>query len=323
MNVVKITKESGIPLIGVIQFGIIDRRTNLIQIRPTTYCNLKCKFCSTSAGVHPVEYEVELNYLIEWVKHVIKLKECDEIEANIDSVGEPSTYPNLIELIEGLKKIPEIKLISMQTNGTLLTKEKIIELEKAGLNRINLSIHSLNEGLAKELADVHFYDIKKIIEIAEFIKKTKVELNLTPVYIPKINDEEIPKIIELAKSLDCNVLIQKYETYKYSRKIRKANDLTFYKFYKKIEEWEKKYNLKLKYTNFKFNIKNTKSLEKVFEKNEITKAKIILPGWYKNQMIASVKNRLITILDCKKHLNSKVRIKILNNDNNIYLAKQV
>ena len=210
----------------------------------------------------------------------------------------------------------------MQTNGTLLTKEKIKSLEKAGLNRINLSIHSLNKTLAKELADVNFYDIKKIIKIAKFIKETKIELNLTPVYIPKINDEEIPKLIELAKSLDCNILIQKYETYKYSRKIRKANDLTFYKFYKKIEEWERMYNIKLRYTNFKFNIKKTKSLEKVFDRNEITKADIVLPGWYKDQMIASARNRLITILDCKKPINSKVRIKIMNNDNNIYLAKQ-
>ena len=149
-----------------------------------------------------------------------------------------------------------------------------------------------------------------------------MELNLTPVYIPKINDEEIPKLIKLAKSLDCNILIQKYETYKYSRKIRKANDLTFYKFYKKLEEWEKEYNIKLKYNSFKFNIKKTKPLEKAFDINEVIVAEIILPGWYKNQMIASSRNRLITILDCKKPLNSKIRIKIINNDNNIYLAKQ-
>src|SRR3989338_5362142 len=268
MEIIKITKESRIPLIGVIQFGIIDRRTNLIQIRPTTCCNLKCKFCSTSAGIHPVEYEVNPDYLINWIKQIIKIKECNEIEANIDSVGEPTAYPNLIELIEGLKKIPEIKLISMQTNGTLLTKEKIKSLEKAGLNRINLSIHSLNKTLAKELADVNFYDIKKIIKIAKFIKETKIELNLTPVYIPKINDEEIPKLIELAKSFDCNILIQKYETYKYSRKIRKANDLTFYKFYKKLEEWEREHDIKLRYNGFNFNIKKTKSLEKVFDRNE-------------------------------------------------------
>jgi len=321
MNVVKITKESGIPLIGVIQFGIIDRRTNLIQIRPTTYCNLKCKFCSTSAGVHPVEYEVELNYLIEWVKHVIKLKECDEMEANIDSVGEPSTYPNLIELIKELNKIKEIKFISMQTNGTLLTKEKIKELEKAGLNRINMSIHSLDENTAKALADVHFYNIKKIIEIAKFIKKTKIELNLTPVYIPNINDEEIPKLIYLAKQLNCNILIQKYEVYKYSKKIKKAKDITWYNFYKKLEEWEKEFNIKLKYGHFKFNIKKTKPLEKVFEINDIIPVKIMLPGWYKNQMIASSRGRLITILDCSKSLNSKIRVKIISNDNNIYLAK--
>ena len=108
MDIVKIIKESGIPLIGVIQFGIIDRRTNLIQIRPSTSCNLNCTFCSTDAGIHgkhSVQYEIEYNYLIEWVKGIIKLKECEEIEANIDSVGEPALYHDLIKLIKELKSL--------------------------------------------------------------------------------------------------------------------------------------------------------------------------------------------------------------------------
>lgn len=313
----KITKD--IPLLGVIQFGIIDRRTNLLQIRPTTKCNLRCRFCSTAAGKHTVEYEISANYLIEWVKYIIKLKECNEIEANIDSVGESTTYPELIDLIKGLKKLPEIKLISMQTNGILL---KIKELEKAGLNRINLSIHALDKDLAKKLSGTE-YNIDNILKTIKEIKKTKIELNLTPVYLPKVNDQEIHKLIKLAKSLKCNILIQKYETYRYSRKLKKADRISWYKFYKQLEEWEKEYNVKLKYGNFKYNIKKAKSIPKIFEKNENITAEIILPGWYKDQMIATAKNRLITIQNCNKKIHSKVRIKVINNDNNIYLAKQV
>ena len=46
---VYVHKNSGIPLIGTAYFGLIDRGTNLIEIRPLTGCNLSCIFCSVDA----------------------------------------------------------------------------------------------------------------------------------------------------------------------------------------------------------------------------------------------------------------------------------
>ena len=140
-GIITIDKASGIPLIGLIHIGVIDRGSNLLQVRATTACNMKCTFCSTSANspIHPYNYQVELNYLLETIKEVINLKDNQVREINIDSVGEPTAYPQLIELVKGCKAIPEIEFISMQTNGTLLNKEKIKALEEAGLGRINFS----------------------------------------------------------------------------------------------------------------------------------------------------------------------------------------
>ncbi|MFB6216441.1 MAG: radical SAM protein, partial [Candidatus Aenigmatarchaeota archaeon] len=45
-NLVYINQGSEIPLLGHIAFGLIDRGTNLIQVRPITGCNLKCIYCS-------------------------------------------------------------------------------------------------------------------------------------------------------------------------------------------------------------------------------------------------------------------------------------
>jgi len=44
-------KNSGIPLIGSNSFGLIDRNTSIIDIRPITSCNLNCIFCSVDAGL--------------------------------------------------------------------------------------------------------------------------------------------------------------------------------------------------------------------------------------------------------------------------------
>ena len=207
-GLIKITKESGIPLLGLIHIGVIDRGSSLLQVRASTYCNMKCTFCSTAANsfeIHPYNYEVELNYLVDWIKEVIKLKDNQVNQINIDSVGEPTAYPKIIELIKEVKKIPEMNIVTMQSNGTILNKEKIKLLEEAGLNRINLSVHSLNQEQSKELFGSTNYNLNRILETCKLINESKIELNLTPVYLPKANDEEIGKYF--------NKTIKKLEIY--------------------------------------------------------------------------------------------------------------
>jgi len=319
-NIIKITKESGIPLIGVIPFGLIDRGSSLIQIRPNTQCNLKCQFCSTSANdpdTHPFNYEVEWSYLLDWVKQVVEFKNID-IEANLDSCGEITLYKDLIKLVKGLKNIKQIKKISMQTNSLLLNESFIKELEKAGLDRINLSIHSLNQETASKLACTP-YNLNHILKIIDLIKNSKINLCLTPVYIPGYEQDMID-LIKFAKQNSIEIAIQKYETYKYSRRL-KVKEQTFYNFYKKLTAWEKEFDIKLKYGPRDFNIIRTKKLPLVFKKGDKIQAKIVLPGWYKNQMIAYCKNRLITIINCNKNINDTVKAEILDAKNELYIAK--
>ncbi|MEK6974500.1 MAG: radical SAM protein [Nanoarchaeota archaeon] len=326
VNIIKIDKESGIPLIGVIAFGIIDRGTNMLQVRATTACNEKCPFCSTNANnfsIHPNNYIVDPDYLIEWLKYVIKLKECDDIEVNYDSVGEPSSYQHLIYLISEISKIPEVKKISMQTNGTLLNDKKILELERAGLNRINLSVNTLDPEQAKLLSGYEIYDIEKIKGLAKFIKTTGIELLIAPVWLPKINDQGIIDLIKFCKDINCLIGIQKYEVYKYSRKMKKAKQVNFYKFYRQLEIWEKEFDIRLKIDSKDYKLHKAKRIPVDFEVNEIVRASIVAPGWIKNQMIAVAKNRCITIDNCTLPIKNTAKIKITENKNSIYLARLI
>jgi len=311
---------------GAIQFGIIDRGTNLLQIRATSVCNLSCPFCSTDAGpnskTHNTTYSVDIDYLIDWVKEVVKYKGEKEIEANLDSVGEPFAHKNFIELVEKIGEINGIYKISMQSNGTLLTKEKIDELDKIGIPmRINLSIHSTEKESAKELAGNNSYEINHIVEMARYINlKKNIELLLAPVWLSGKNDEQIDNIIELSKELKCLIGIQKYEIYKYSRKMKKMKNLTFWKFYKKLEEWEKNHNTSLKLNSDIFKFRKLPRFPKTMDINQKIYAKIKIPGWTKDQMIGIANNRCITINKCKQPIGSTVKIKIVQNKNNIYLA---
>src|SRR3989344_9271978 len=130
-SLVKIDDSSGIPLIGALSFGIIDRGSNLIQVRASTFCNMNCQFCSTDGGPYSKRisnYQVDVNYVLKWIKEVVEFKDCD-VEINIDSVGEPSAYPQLSELVKGVRALDKVKVVSMQSNGTLFNEKMIKDLE--------------------------------------------------------------------------------------------------------------------------------------------------------------------------------------------------
>ena len=87
------------------------------------------------------------------------------VECHIDSPGEPTLYPDIVALVEWLKQIKEVAVVSMQSNGTLLDPNLIKSLEEAGLDRINLSIHALEPTKAAYLAGVPWFDIEKVKEV--------------------------------------------------------------------------------------------------------------------------------------------------------------
>ena len=207
-----IHQNSNIPLIGHNAIGLIDRNTSIIEVRVITGCNLDCIYCSVTQDLRPVDFVVEKDYLVKEFKKLVEFKEIDNIEAHIGTQGEPLLYKPLPELIKDLSAIPEVSTIALDTNGTLLTKNKVDELVDAGLTRFCFSINALDQELAEIIANCP-YNLKHIIDIINYISKKDCELILTPVWIHDINDQEIPKLIELSKELGCNIGIQNFLNY--------------------------------------------------------------------------------------------------------------
>jgi len=314
-----IHKNSGIPLIGSISFGIVDRNTNLIEIRPITICNLDCIYCSVDSSKRVIDYVVEKDYLVEEVKKIINFKEDNDIEININPQGEPLLYEPLEELIKDLKNLKQVKRISIDTNGTPLTKKKIDNLVKAGLTHINLSLNALDQKIAEKMAN-RPYNVKKILEIAKYCSK-KLKLRLSPVWLPGYNDNEIEKIILFAKSINASLGIQNFLNYKFGK--NPVKQMPFDEFYKKLKELEKKHNVKLILTKEDCGIKKTKPLPKPLKKGQIIKAKIMLQGRLKNEKIAVFNNRTIAIPNCFKSIGATARIRITRTKHNIFIGELV
>lgn len=321
-----------IPLFGCIAFGIIDRGTNVLQVRPFSECPLSCVFCSTDAGPHSKRrisaYMVDLPQLLSAFEWAALYKEIKDIEAHIDTVGEPAMYPQLIELVEGLSGNNHVKVVSMQTNGALLNTKLIDELEAAGLSRINMSIESLDSGLAKRIAGTDSYNLERVIENAEYIaKNTSIDLLIAPVWLPGINDDEIPKLIEFALRIGAGkrwpaLGIQKFLPHKYGRK-PDIRVMGWEVFYARLREWEKAYNTKLVLAPQDFGSYQCKAIPRVFKRYEKVKVNVVGPGWMRGEKLAVARDRVITVVDADRiPVGAEVFVRMERVVDGIYIAKK-
>jgi len=149
----------------------------------------------------------------------------------------------------------------MQSNGTLFNEKIIKDLENAGLTRINLSLHTLDKEKGKLLFGMPTYNLDKVLENVMLINESKIELCLTPVLIPGVNEDDVKGVIKFSKELKCRIGIQKYEVHKTGRKMKNVKEMTYWKFYKKLEEWEKEFDVKLELLSNKQIGENTILLE--------------------------------------------------------------
>jgi len=322
-EVIRIGDEFPLPLIGHIAFGLIDRGTNVIQVRPISGCPLNCIYCSVDEGpksrTRKREFFVELEYLMMWAGGVAKYKNINDLQWHIDCAGEATLYKDLVGLIKRLKEIKNTSIVSIETRGTLLNKRKVRELADAGLDRVNISVDSLDDELAKEIAGTSSYDVNKVINVLHNFIDSNVGVVLAPVWVPGINDNEMPKIINLGKEIGASFGIQNYEIHKYGRKVKGVKALSFHKFFEKLRRLEKKFNVKLKMDLSDFNIHRAKRIPTVFKRYEKTSCELKCPGWIEGETIGVARDRCIAVYNIFKSMG-KAKIKILRTKDNIYLA---
>jgi uncharacterized Fe-S cluster-containing radical SAM superfamily enzyme len=315
-----IHKNSGIPLIGTNYFGVIDRGTNTLEIKPLTSCNISCIFCSVDEGPHSrrkVDFVIEKDYLVQEFRKVVEYKGVDDIDAHINSQGEPTLYGDLVGLVEDVMAVPGVATSSIDTNGLMLNKQLIDELAEAGLSRIHLSLHALDQEMANKLAGFP-YNVKRVLEMAAYACR-KMDLIITPVWLPRYNDLELPKLAKFAEEIGAGkscppIGIQNFLPYKMGR--NPVKEASFDEFFRRMRELESEFGVKLLYTEG-FNMHPVKELPKPFKKGQIVQAEIRLPGRIGNEKLAVAKGRVISVLGCNKK-QGMVRVRIRRTKHNIF-----
>lgn len=319
------------PLIGSVSFGVIDRGTNVIQVRASTSCPLSCIFCSTDAGPcsrrRRAEYIVDLDHMMEWVRGLVAVK-GKGVEAHIDTVGDPLTYPRLVDLVSAIADLSGVETISLQTHGHLMSGNLISNLAEAGLDRVNLSIDSMDPDLAKKLSGSESYDLQKIIDNALYlVENTSIDLLLAPVWVHPLNDSQLEDLVDLAMKLGAGkkwppLGIQKCDFHRFGRRTKEMRQVSWYAFYRRMRELEKESGVKMVLRPSDFGIRGAPSVAVPFNRGEKLSVRVIGPGWLKGESLASTKDSkwAVTVVGHELPADEEVHVRLLRTKDNILIG---
>ena len=114
-----------------------NRTINYLRISVTDRCNFRCRYCVPSTPFTVIEHEKIARY--EEILRIVRLA-CDLGITKIRITGgEPFVRKDILSFLEQLCAIDRLKDISITTNGSLLTREKIEKLISLGIKRLNFS----------------------------------------------------------------------------------------------------------------------------------------------------------------------------------------
>ena len=126
-----------IPDILVDSFG---RRHNNLRVSVTDRCNLRCVYCMPEEVTFLPRAELLTFEEIERVARVATTLGVNKVRL---TGGEPLLRRDLPRLVERLANVPGLSDVGLTTNGILLAREAR-RLREAGLERINISLDTMN-----------------------------------------------------------------------------------------------------------------------------------------------------------------------------------
>jgi MoaA/NifB/PqqE/SkfB family radical SAM enzyme len=196
---------------------------NVVLFSVTDHCNARCEFCSfwrKKGSGFPKKEAIK--------KITTDLKNKLNCKFLTITGGEPLTYPHVFDLLEGATGAGMITLLT--TNGSLLNKDMILKLEKAGLKIIALSIDHYDESVVfknRKIPDL----LKKIEENIGLLKKANMIIQ-AGVTIGRHNVSDLRKITDFSLSIGvdelyfCLPMMSTESTYAIGSRFSKTIDLS-------------------------------------------------------------------------------------------------
>jgi len=180
------------------------RTITYLRLSLTERCTLKCTYCRAAEGDCPKKSELTQEEFLRITRAFAKI--------GVNKVrltgGEPMLRRDLLSIISGIRAIPEIREITMTTNGQHLPGQSVA-LKAAGLDRLNISVDSLKpEKFAEITGGGSLTRVLTGIEEAFAAGFPSVKLNV--VLLRGVNDDETDDFIALTRDRNIQVRFIEY-----------------------------------------------------------------------------------------------------------------
>jgi GTP 3',8-cyclase len=173
------------------------RQITDLRISVTDRCNFRCVYCRSA---NP-ENHVPSAHLLTWDEYerLARIMVPMGIRKVRVTGGEPLVRAGVEDFVARLKAIG-VQDVSMTTNGYLLA-ERCDRLVAAGMNRINISLDSLDRGKFERITRTKTFDeVIAGIDAAQASALRPVKVNA--VLVRGINDDEVEAFAQFARDRD-------------------------------------------------------------------------------------------------------------------------
>ena len=167
------------------------RKIHYLRISLTDHCNLRCIYCMPEDQTFRPNADLLQDDEILLLTQLFASLGFDKIRL---TGGEPTVRAHVVDIVRGIASTPGVRSVSMTTNGVLLSR-LAKPLAEAGLQRVNISIDTLNPAKFKRLT--RWGDIEDVWEgilAAEQAGLTPIKLNA--VVVKGYNE---PDVVDLAR----------------------------------------------------------------------------------------------------------------------------
>lgn len=170
---------------------LLKRPLRDLRISVTDKCNFRCQYCMPAEIFGPDYQFLPQNELLsfEEITRLTRIFVGLGVEKIRITGGEPLMRKDLSLLIEMLHQVEGVRDIAMTTNGSLLAKH-IDQLKGAGLQRVTISLDSLNEERFGKM-NGRGYSISSVLEGIKAAEQAGLKVKINMVVQKGVNDQDI------------------------------------------------------------------------------------------------------------------------------------
>lgn len=184
-----------------------SRKLRDVRISVTDRCNFRCAYCMPKE-IYNSEYQFFKKNEILSFEEIIRLS---KIFSSLGTKkirltgGEPLLRKNIHILVKHLKEIENISDISMTTNGVLLSEKKASLLKESGLDRLTVSLDTLNPENFSEISGSKYSPENVLEGINNAINAGFENIKINMVVKKNVNHKDIIPLLEKFSGTGCIV----------------------------------------------------------------------------------------------------------------------